>query len=172
MPQPRRKRQQKEFVKRDYDTEVVEIRRVTRVVAGGKRMRFRALVVTGDRNGKVGIGLKKGTDVAEAVAKATTQSRKNLIQVPITEGTIPHAVIVRYKAAEVFLKPAKAGSGIIAGGPVRAVIKLAGIKNISSKMLGSSNKVSNVRAAFEALQKLKGNRDKMQNLNVKNQNDN
>lgn len=144
----------REFIKKDFDTTVVEIRRVTRVVAGGKRMRFRALVVTGDRNGRVGIGLKKGTDVAEAVAKATAQSRKNLVTVPIVNGTIPHAVLIKYKAAKVLLKPAKAGTGIIAGGPVRAVVALAGIKNISSKMLGTSNKVTNVRAVHLALQKL------------------
>lgn len=156
----RRHRQQKEYIKKDYDTEVVEIRRVTRVVAGGKRMRFRALVVTGDRAGKIGIGLKKGTDVAEAVSKATTQSRKNLIVVPLLKDTIPHAVLVRYKAAEVLIKPAKAGSGIIAGGPVRAVMSLAGVKNVSAKMLGSSNKVSNVRATFEALKRLKSPNNK------------
>lgn len=145
----------REFVKKDYDTRVVEIRRVTRVVAGGKRMRFRALVVTGDRNGKVGIGLKKGSDVAEAVAKATAESRKTMIAVPVLEGTIPHVIQTKYNAAKVLLKPARAGTGIIAGGPVRAVVTLAGIRNISSKMLGSTNKVSNVRATFEALKQLK-----------------
>jgi len=145
----------KEFVKRDLDTKVVEIKRVTRVVAGGKRMRFRALVVAGDRNGKVGVGLKKGTDVAEAVAKATAEARKTLVSVAIVKGTIPYAVLVKYKAAKILMKPATDGTGVIAGGPVRAVVDLAGIKNIISKMLGSSNKVSNVRAAYEALRKLK-----------------
>ena len=141
--------------KREFETKVVEIKRVTRVVAGGKRMRFRALVVSGDKNGRVGIGLKKGTDVAEAVGKATAQARKTMIRVAIKDGTIPHAVKLKYKAAVVLLKPAKSGSGIIAGGPVRAVVNLVGIKNISSKMLGASNKVSNVRATYEALKTLK-----------------
>lgn len=149
------KREPREFIKREFETKVVEIKRVTRVVAGGKRMRFRALVVSGDRNGRVGIGLKKGTDVAEAVAKATAQAKKNMVKVPIIEGTIPYAVKLKYKAAVVFLKPAVTGSGITAGGPVRAVVTLAGIKNISSKMLGAANKVSNVRATFEALKTFK-----------------
>lgn len=140
---------------REFDTKVVEIKRVTRVVAGGKRMRFRALVVAGDRNGRVGVGLKKGTDVAEAVSKATTQAKKNMTSIAIIEGTIPHAVNMKYKSAQLILKPAKPGSGVIAGGPIRAVVTLAGIKNISSKMLGSSNKVANVRGAYEALKSLK-----------------
>lgn len=142
-------------IRKELETKVVEIKRVTRVVAGGKRMRFRALVVAGDRKGRVGIGLKKGTDVAEAVGKATNEARKTLIAIPIVNETIPHAVQIKYKSANVLLKPASRGTGIIAGGPVRAVIDLAGIKNISSKMLGSSNKVSNVRAVYSALSKLK-----------------
>jgi small subunit ribosomal protein S5 len=146
---------QHEVIKKEFDSKVVEIKRVTRVVAGGKRMRFRALVVIGDHNGRVGVGLKKGTDVSDAIGKATGQARKNLIQTPIIDGTIPHMIQVKYKAADVLLKPAKPGSGIIAGGPVRAVLILAGIKNISSKMLGSSNKISNVRATYEALRRLK-----------------
>lgn len=145
----------KEVIKKELQTKVVEIKRVTRVVAGGKRMRFRALVVAGDRNGRVGIGLKKGVDVAEAIAKATAEAKKNLIEVPIVNQTIPHAVKIKYKAAQVLLKPAGQGVGIIAGGPVRAVVDLAGIRNISSKMLGSPNKVSNVRATYLALTRLK-----------------
>ena len=141
--------------RKEFETKVVEIKRVTRVVAGGKRMRFRALVVSGDKNGRVGVGLKKGTDVAEAVAKASAQAKKTMISIPMVAGTIPHAVKMKYKAALVLLKPAKTGSGILAGGPVRAVLNLAGIKNISSKMLGAANKVSNVRATYEALKSLK-----------------
>lgn len=148
----------REVIKKEFQTKVVEIKRVTRVVAGGKRMRFRALVVSGDRKGRVGVGLKKGADVAEAVAKASNEAKKNLISVSIVNDTIPHVVRLKYKAAQVLLKPAPPGSGIIAGGPVRAVIDLAGIKNISSKMLGSNNKVSNVRATYEALKKLKNQR--------------
>lgn len=145
----------REVIKKDVQSKVVEITRVTRVVAGGKRMRFRALVVVGDRKGRVGIGVKKGSDVAEAVAKATTEARKRMVSVAIVGDTIPHRVQIKYKAAKVLLKPARPGSGIIAGGPVRAVVDMAGIRNISSKMLGSSNKISNVRAAFEALCSLK-----------------
>lgn len=139
-------------IKRDYETKVVEIKRVTRVVAGGKRMRFRALVVAGNKKGKVGVGLKKGADVADAVGKASEEARKSMINVDISsQGSIPHGVWQKYKAAKVILKPAPLGTGIIAGGPVRAVVDLAGIQNISSKMLGSANKVSNVRATYEAL---------------------
>lgn len=142
-------------IKKEFDSIVVEIKRVTRVVAGGKRMRFRALVVVGDRKGRVGVGVKKGTDVAGAVGKATSQARKNMISVPIVNDTIPHIVVVKYKAAQILMKPAKLGSGIKAGGPVRAVVTLAGIKNVTSKMLGSANKISNVRAAYEALKRMK-----------------
>ncbi len=149
----------KEVIKKEFDSKVVEIRRVARVVAGGKRMRFRALVVIGDKVGRVGIGLKKGSDVADAVGKATAAARKNLVPVPVVGGTIPHIIEFKYKAAKVLLKPARPGTGIIAGGPIRAVISLAGIKNITSKMLGSSNKVSNVRATYEALKKLKNDVD-------------
>lgn len=145
----------REVIKKDLQTKVVEIKRVTRVVAGGKRMRFRALVVSGDRKGRVGVGLKKGSDVAEAVGKATNEAKKNLVTIAVVNGTIPHVVKLKYKAAHILLKPAPPGSGIIAGGPVRAVLDLAGIKNISSKMLGSHNKVSNVRATYEALKRLK-----------------
>src|SRR3989338_10293221 len=141
--------------KQDLQRKVVEITRVTRVVAGGKRMRFRALVVVGDRKGRVGIGVKKGTDVAEAVAKATTEAKKMMITIPIVNQTIPHMVKLKYKAARIIMKPGKPGRGIIAGGPVRAVVDLAGIKNVSCKMLGSSNKISNVRAAYLALKRLK-----------------
>ena len=145
----------REAIKKEFQTKVVEIKRVTRVVAGGKRMRFRALVVAGDRKGKVGIGVKKGTDVAEAIGKATAEAKKNMIEVPIVNDTIPHQIRIKFKAAQIILKPVPRGTGIVAGGPVRAVVDLAGIKNISSKMLGSANKISNVRATYEALKKLK-----------------
>ena len=152
----RQGRPPREAIKRDFDSKVVEIKRVTRVVAGGKRMRFRALVVIGDGRGRVGIGVKKGVDVSDAISKSTAAARKSMITVAITkEGSIPHAVKLKFKAAEVLLKPAKAGSGIIAGGPIRALVSLAGIKNISSKMLGSSNKIANVHATYQALKGLK-----------------
>lgn len=141
--------------KSEFDQKVVEVKRVTRVVAGGKRMRFRALVVIGDRKGRVGMGLKKGSDVSESVNKAVTQAKKNLISLPLTNDTIPHEVTIKYKSSSLLLKPAKAGSGVIAGGAVRQVFELAGVKNVVSKMLGSNNKVNNIKAVFSAFQKMK-----------------
>ena len=155
----------REIIKKEFQTKVVEIKRVTRVVAGGKRMRFRALVVAGDRKGKVGIGVKKGADVAEAIAKATAEAKKNMVQIAIVNETIPHQIRMKYKAALIILKPVPRGTGIVAGGPVRAVVDMAGIKNISSKMLGSSNKISNVRATYEALKNLKTREPKNNHAN-------
>ncbi len=143
------------MVKREFDQKVVEIKRVTRVVAGGKRMRFRALVVIGDRKGKVGMGLRKGVDVAEAVNKAVNAAKKNMVVVPLVNETIPHQVKLKYASSRIILLPARPGTGIIAGGALRSVLDLAGVKNILSKMLGSSNKVNNVKAVFEAFKKMK-----------------
>jgi small subunit ribosomal protein S5 len=124
-------------------------------VAGGKRMRFRALVVIGDHKGKVGMGLRKGADVAESVNKAVNAAKKNLITLPLTNETIPHEINIKYKSSSLMLKPAKPGSGIIAGGAVRSVMDLAGVKNVVSKMLGSNNKVNNVKAVFSAFQNMR-----------------
>lgn len=146
--------------KRDFEQTVVEITRVTRVVAGGKRMRFRALVVLGDKKGGVGMAVKKGADVSEAVNKAVTSAKRNMLRVPLSHGTIPHEVQFKYKASKILLKPAKPGTGVIAGGSVRAVVEAAGISDILSKMLGSSNKINNVKAVFGALSQLRpANRD-------------
>lgn len=150
----------RENIKRDYDQKVVEIKRVTRVVAGGKRMRFRALVVVGDRRGKVGMGLRKGVDVAEAVNKAVNAAKKNMVHVSLEKETIPHQVKLKYKSSRILLLPAAPGTGIIAGGALRSVLELAGIKNILSKMQGSSNKVNNVKALFEAFGRMK-NREQL-----------
>ena len=139
----------------DYEEKNIEIARVTRVTKGGKRMRFRALTVIGNRKGRVGFGLAKGVDVAGATAKATTQARKALLTVPTVTGTIPHPVTAKFGAAVVLLKPAPIGTGIKAGGAVRIVLELAGIPNIVSKILGSSNKINNVKATFMALKKLR-----------------
>lgn len=139
----------------EFDQHVVEIKRVTRVVAGGKRMRFRALVVVGDRKGKVGMGLKKGRDVQESVAKAVNQAKKSMFMVPLVRDTIPHDINVKYKASRLIMRPAKPGTGVVAGGAVRHVFDLAGIKNVMTKMVGSSNKVNNISAVFMALQRLK-----------------
>ncbi len=141
--------------KRDFDQKVVEIKRVTRVVAGGKRMRFRALVVIGDKKGKVGIGLRKGTDVTEAVQKAVNSAKKSMVLVNLVNDTIPHEIKFKYKSCVVFLKPARPGTGVIAGGAIRQVLDLVGVKNVLSKMLGSSNKANNVMATYLALTKMK-----------------
>jgi small subunit ribosomal protein S5 len=142
--------------KEEFESKLLDLTRVTRVRAGGKRLRFRALIITGNRNGKVGIGVTKGIDVAQAVEKATRLSKKNLIDVPVVEGTIPHEVFAKYGPAEILLKPQKRGRGLVAGGVVRVICILAGIKNISSKILGKTgNKINNARATIEALKKLK-----------------
>lgn len=149
----------REAPKREFDQKVVEIKRVTRVVAGGKRMRFRALVVIGDHKGKVGMGLRKGVDVAEAVNKAVNAAKKTMITVPLENGTIPQQMKMKYKASRIILLPAAPGTGIIAGGALRSVLELAGVKNILSKMIGSSNNVNNVKAAMAALTKMKSRSD-------------
>jgi small subunit ribosomal protein S5 len=141
--------------KPEFDQKVVEVKRVTRVVAGGKRMRFRALVVIGDHKGKVGMGLRKGTDVSESVNKAVNQAKKNMIQLPLVSETIPHELNIKYKSSSLMLKPARPGTGVIAGGAARQVFELAGVQNVVSKMLGSNNKVNNVKAIFEAFKKMK-----------------
>lgn len=133
------------------------MRRVARVVAGGRRFSFRATVVLGNRKGRVGIGVAKGADVKRAVEKASHRGKKSLVEVRMTKnGTIPYAVIAKYASAKVLLKPAPPGTGIIAGGPIRAVCSLAGIENISAKILGRTvNKLNNARATIEALKYLK-----------------
>ncbi len=118
-------------------------------------MRFRACVVIGDRKGRVSYAIAKGADVSLAVTKAVTAAKKRLITIPIVDETIPHEVKMKYSAARIFLKPAPAGTGVIAGGPLRAMFDVAGIRNIVSKMQGSRNKINNVKAAYLALQSLR-----------------
>ena len=142
-------------VESDYEEKNLEIARVTRVTKGGKRMRFRALTVIGNRKGRVGFGLAKGTDVAGATSKAIAQARKALLTIPMVNETIPHAVKAKFAAAVVLLKPAPKGTGIKAGGSVRNVLELAGVPNVTSKILGSKNKINNVKATFLALRLLK-----------------
>lgn len=140
----------------EYDTKLLDLARVTRVTGGGKRLRFRAVVIAGDRKSKIGIGIDKGRDVSQAVEKATRKAKKNLITVAITEGTIPHQVEAKFGPAVILLKPQRKGRGLVAGGAVRAICDLVGIKNVSSKILsGSKNKLNNARATMEALRKLK-----------------
>jgi len=139
----------------EFDQKLINIARVTRVMAGGKRMSFRACVVVGDHKGRVGMGLRKGADVAIAINKAVRAAKKRLIKVNIINDTIPSQIREKFGAAKILLKPAPAGTGVIAGGAVRAVLELAGIKNVVSKMIGSKNKVNNVKATIQALEKLK-----------------
>lgn len=143
--------------KSEYMDRVLEVRRVTRVVAGGKRFSFRATVVVGNGKGKVGVGLAKGLDFAGAVQKAKRQAEKDVIQVTLKDRrTIPHDVDAKYSAARVRLKPAREGNGLIAGGSMRAVLELVGIKDISAKILGrTTNKLTNAMATIEALKMLK-----------------
>ncbi len=138
---------------KNYDQEVLDIDRVSRTTKGGEQMRFRATVVIGDRNGKVGYGVEKGKDVQIAISKAFDRAEKNMIEIPLVNGTIPHQVESDFKAAEVIIKPAPQGSGLMAGGALRIVLELAGVNNASAKILSRSrNKVTNVKAAFDALQ--------------------
>jgi small subunit ribosomal protein S5 len=139
---------------KEFEELVINIDRVARVVKGGRRFRFKALVVVGNKKGKVGVGVSKGADVQAAVAKATDVAKKNLITVPIANGTIPHDVEVKFSGAQVLIKPAAPGTGIIAGGVVRQIIGVTGINNMLSKSLGSTNKVNIAYAVIEALRSL------------------
>ena len=142
--------------KDEYETKLLDLARVTRVTGGGKRLRFRAVVIAGDRKSKIGIGIDKGKDVANAIEKATNKAKKNMINIVVVDGTIPHQVEVKVGPSRIFLKPQSKGRGLVAGGVVRAICDLAGIKNVSSKILsGSKNKLNNARATIEALKKLK-----------------
>ena len=142
--------------KDEFESKLLDLARVTRVTGGGKRMSFRAVVVAGDKKGKIGIGIDKGKDVSQAIEKATRRAKKNLVSVVITEGTISYQVEAKAGPARILLKPQKKGRGLVAGGAVRTICELAGIKNISSKILsGSKNKLNNAIATMEALKKLK-----------------
>lgn len=140
---------------KEFDEEVVEVSRVTRVVKGGRRMRFRATVVIGNKKGTVGYGIGKAVEVQQAIQKAVAKARKRLIRVPIYKGTIPHQTQVKFKASVVFMKPASEGTGLIAGGAVRQILELAGVKNVLSKSLGSTNRVNTAKATYNALIRLR-----------------
>ncbi|MEK7664325.1 MAG: 30S ribosomal protein S5 [Patescibacteria group bacterium] len=152
----RKMRHGKSFVRDEFETKLLDLARVTRVTGGGKRLRFRAVVVAGDRKSKIGIGIDKGRDVSQAIEKATAKAKKNLLNIVIIEGTIPYQVEAKFGPARILLKPQRRGRGLVAGGAVRTICDLAGIKNISSKIIsGSKNKLNNARATMEALRKLK-----------------
>lgn len=139
---------------KEFEEKVIAIDRVARVVKGGRRFRFRATVVIGDGKGRVGVGVGKGGEVVTAITKAVATAKRQLINVPLTGQTIPHEIEVRYAGARVLLKPASAGTGVIAGGAVRSVVEVAGIHNLLTKALGSSNKVNNAYATILALSRL------------------
>ncbi|HYG83774.1 MAG TPA: 30S ribosomal protein S5 [Verrucomicrobiae bacterium] len=151
---PRNDRTQLPKEEKQFEELVINIDRVARVVKGGRRFRFKALVVVGDRKTKVGVGVAKGQDVQAAVAKATDIAKKNLITIPVVNDTIPHDIEVKVSGARVLLKPAAPGTGIIAGGVVRAIIGVTGIRNLLSKSLGSTNKVNIAYATVDALKSL------------------
>ncbi|HEX9679059.1 MAG TPA: 30S ribosomal protein S5 [Candidatus Saccharimonadales bacterium] len=142
-----------------WHEQVISIDRVARVVRGGRRFRFRALVTVGDGKRQVGIGIAKGDDVQSAITKAVATAKKQLVQVPLDKGTIPHEITIKYGGAHVMLKPAAPGTGVIAGGVVRTIIDATGIENILSKSLGSNNKINNAYATIEAFTSLVPKKD-------------
>jgi len=144
-----------EKVESEFTDKVVQIKRVSKKTKGGNQISFTALVVTGDKKSRVGIGLGKAKSVADAIQKAIQKGRKTLIEVPIVNGTIPDSIKIKFKGSIVLIRPGKEGSGLIAGGPVRSVVELAGIKDVVSKIIGSKNKSVNVWATLKALTLLK-----------------
>ncbi|MBU0531467.1 30S ribosomal protein S5 [Patescibacteria group bacterium] len=140
---------------KEFEQKILDLARVTRVTAGGKRMSFRACLVIGDQKGRVGLGLAKGADVAIAVDKAFRQAKKNIIDVTLIDGTFPHAVNTKFGAAKILLKPAPRGTGLKAGGAMRVVLELAGVPNAVGKTLGSNNKINIAKATFVGLRAMK-----------------
>ncbi|HCC22742.1 TPA: 30S ribosomal protein S5 [Candidatus Falkowbacteria bacterium] len=136
---------------REFEQRVIDLARVTRVMAGGKRMRFRACVAIGDGKGRCGIGLAKGADVTIAINKAVNKAKKKMITIPIINNTIPHRIYVKVKAAKLMLKPAPEGTGVKAGGAIRIILELAGVPNVVGKIMGTNNKVNNSQALMVAL---------------------
>ncbi|MCK4540111.1 30S ribosomal protein S5 [Candidatus Parcubacteria bacterium] len=139
----------------EFEQQIVDLARVTRVMAGGKRMRFRACVAVGNKKGKIGLGLAKGADVSIAVNKAVTDAKKKMIDVFTVNNTIAHEIFWKKGAAKIILKPARKGRGVIAGGAIRVILELAGIQNITSKNLGTNNKVNIAKCTIDALNNLK-----------------
>ncbi len=149
--------------KDEFEQRILEVARVTRVMAGGKRMNFRACVAIGDKKGNVGVGLGKGADVTMAVNKAVNRAKKTMVNVPMVNETIPHEINLKMGAARLMFKPAKKGRGVISGGVARIILELAGVKNVTSKALGSKNKINNARCTIEALRQLRRPETKNEN---------
>ena len=145
----------------NLNDKLINVNRVAKVMKGGKRLRFSALVVTGDGAGHVGLGIGKANEVPTAISKGGAQARKNLIKVPLAGSTIPHQITVNFGAASVFLKPAVPGTGVIAGGSVRAVLEACGVKDILAKSLGNSNHINVARATIKALTELRNPKEEM-----------
>ena len=145
---------------KEFEEELLQVRRVTRVVKGGRRLRFSATVVIGDKKGRVGFATDKAAEVPQAIQKAVRKAKKNLVKVPIINGTIPHAVSHKFKAAKIMIMPAKSGTGVIAGGAMRKIAELAGIEDILGKSYGTTNKISTGTAMMEALALLSNKKQK------------
>lgn len=139
----------------EFDKKLLEVRRVTKVVKGGRTMRFAALVVVGDKKGRVGMGTAKASEVPMAVEKATKAAKKNLVTVPVVNGTVPYEAIGKFSTTRIIILPSKAGTGVIAGGAARSVFELAGYTDITSKIHGSTNKINTVRATLNALKNMR-----------------
>jgi small subunit ribosomal protein S5 len=139
-----------------FETNVLDLSRVTRVTKGGRQMRFRAVVVAGDKKGKIGVGVSKGLDVSQAIEKATTKAKKNVVTIPLVDGTIAYQVETKLGPSRVLLKPQIKGRGLVAGGTIRVICSLVGIEDISSKIMSrTKNKLNNARAVIKALKKLR-----------------
>jgi len=154
-PKTRRDGKSQEKVSDGIDKKMVNVNRISKTVKGGRKMRFNAVVVAGDRNGRVGVGMGKATEVTLAIEKASVDAKRHMVKIDISGTTIPHEVVGQFETTKVLLMPAKEGNGVIAGGKVRDVVELAGIKDITTKLYGSNNPVNSVKATFDGLMKLR-----------------